>query len=335
MSVKKIAVLFFAFVFALSLMTAPRSLYAEELIEVGPVNNLFIKIDAGSINWSEDKVSFNYIALPRTAERAKLFDDDFKVKGTASAQYEVIVDLLGDTYVVNQITLKNAQGTRLTSAVDKSGSQKIERSLVVSRCMDIITEQKPGLSLKMALEIGRKCVSAGQNAKAIPFLEIPAETNIDDACYLLGVIYYGEKEYKKAKEYFETAYEGMELGKAASMLGYMYYNAAGVERDYEKAMAYFRESAKNGSYSGYRMLGYAYYEGRAVKKSSKKAREYLTRAIELGDTSEETMKLYTYVDDTIKTQQMKDKAQIQAIFNVVRDLAQYNEEEDSEEYDEE
>lgn len=73
------------------------------------------------------------------------------------------------------------------------------------------------------------------------------------AAYMLGVIYYDEREeirigrdYKKAVEYFKKA---ADLGYAESqyMLGICYINSHGVAQDMNKAKSLLKTAAKNGS----------------------------------------------------------------------------------------
>ena len=69
---------------------------------------------------------------------------------------------------------------------------------------------------------------------------------------------------------------------AANDLGYMYYRGIGVERDYEKAKAYFLTGGYGDGGVGFYNLALIYLRGHGVESDFEKAIEYMKRSAEMG-----------------------------------------------------
>ena len=97
------------------------------------------------------------------------------------------------------------------------------------------------------------------------------------AIYELGKVYfYGagvEKDFGKAKEYFETAAEKGSVG-ANYYLGKIYYNGNGVQTNHVKAKEYFEKSANADNVFSTYYLGKLYYWGDGVEKNHDKANAF-------------------------------------------------------------
>lgn len=97
------------------------------------------------------------------------------------------------------------------------------------------------------------------------------------AIYELGKVYfYGagvEKDFGKAKGYFETAAEKGSVG-ANYYLGKIYYNGNGVQTDHVKAKEYFEKSANADNVFSTYYLGKLYYWGDGVEKNHDKANAF-------------------------------------------------------------
>ena len=66
-------------------------------------------------------------------------------------------------------------------------------------------------------------------------------------------------------------------------LGAMYLYGDGVEKDYAKAISYFKKAIKLGSTTAYYYLGIAAMEGRGVVKDINEAKRYFKIASAAGD----------------------------------------------------
>lgn len=110
--------------------------------------------------------------------------------------------------------------------------------------------------------------------------ELTAEESI-----ITGELYYlgngVEKDYKKAKKYFEKA---AELGNesAEGYLGLFYEKGYGVEKDIDKALYWYKKSALKGNIFSKYSLGYIYYEGKEVERNLNYSFKWYKEAAEDG-----------------------------------------------------
>jgi hypothetical protein len=66
--------------------------------------------------------------------------------------------------------------------------------------------------------------------------------------------------------------------QAQSILGHMYEDGVGVEKNISKAIKYYEQAASKGFPDAECRLGHIYYRGQAVPRDTKKACKWLTRA---------------------------------------------------------
>ena len=97
--------------------------------------------------------------------------------------------------------------------------------------------------------------------------------------------FYGigtEKDYKKAKEWFEYG-TNYQIGQCYAFLGEIYLHGFGLKKeeiDYKKANSLFNQAILNGETAmGYSGLGYMYYYGLGVKRDKKEAYNSFLRGI--------------------------------------------------------
>ena len=103
------------------------------------------------------------------------------------------------------------------------------------------------------------------------------EENKDGALLEKGAKLYSEGNYDFAIEYYRlSAAFGNVI--AISNLGFCYYYARGVDRDYTLARAYFELAAKHGEINALYMLGDIYINGYGVKTDEKKGIEFYVDA---------------------------------------------------------
>ncbi len=112
------------------------------------------------------------------------------------------------------------------------------------------------------------------------------------ACSAVGDLHLEQKQYSKAKKYFEMVcdranskdsfaverIDGIMTEKqpiievvkvACDGLGQFYYNGKGVRQSYEKALLYWEKACDLGSGESCGFAGYAYFNGKGVKEDSK------------------------------------------------------------------
>ncbi|WP_195429880.1 tetratricopeptide repeat protein [Clostridium sp. D46t1_190503_E9] len=111
------------------------------------------------------------------------------------------------------------------------------------------------------------------------------EINSVEECLLAGEMYYlgkdVEKDYYKAKEYFEkAAEEGSEY--AESYLGLFWEKGYGCEKDIEKALYWYKKAALKGNAFAQYSLGYMYFIGEEVEKNLEYSFKWYREAAENG-----------------------------------------------------
>ncbi len=107
-------------------------------------------------------------------------------------------------------------------------------------------------------------------------------------------VYFLQKgDFSHAKVLFEKA-DKLGHPDAPRVLGLMYVNGDGVERDYAKAMHYFQKAFDRGNYVAAYDIGAMYKNGEGVAKNIEKAKSYFTIAAkkEYGLAQFELAKLY-------------------------------------------
>ena len=143
-------------------------------------------------------------------------------------------------------------------------------------------------NLGMAYACGYYGVTADKD-KAVYWLKKSAKGENPMACVQMGLynLYTVQTEsaYKKAFEYFKSAYY---LGEEEAVinLGLCYLQGKGVKEDKKEAVKCFREAVKStNSGIAYYNLGLCYENGGGVRKDYKKAIEAYGKAVENGESA--------------------------------------------------
>lgn len=105
-----------------------------------------------------------------------------------------------------------------------------------------------------------------------------------DALYSIGWYAKNDKNFEKAKEYFEKA---VELGSANAYvnLGIMYDEGEGTDEDLNLAFKYYMKAAIKENSNGIMLVGIAYWRGRGINTDKYKALEWLNKAADMDNTS--------------------------------------------------
>lgn len=107
------------------------------------------------------------------------------------------------------------------------------------------------------------------------------DTMSADEAFDMGYKYDKEKDYQKAIKYYKMAVEKGSIA-AANNLGTIYLFGYGVEKDYATAFRLFMDGAKRGSAFSQSQLGYMYDNGLFVDKNSDEAIKWSLKAAEQG-----------------------------------------------------
>lgn len=122
-------------------------------------------------------------------------------------------------------------------------------------------------------------------AKAVYWLTKAAERNHDYAQYILGDMYADgtgvqKDEFKAAQWYKKSAEQGNSSAQCA--LGYMYARGQGVPKNYFDAARWYKKSAEQGNRRGQLSLGLAHLKGQGVIRDKKEGCELIRAATEEG-----------------------------------------------------
>ncbi len=115
-----------------------------------------------------------------------------------------------------------------------------------------------------------------------------ADQNYSFAFYQVGYrYYYGsgvDKNYNKAKEWFEKSVLQARNPQASYFLGYMYENGKGCTADPVMAYESYMNATKLGNLNGMWSIGHCYEEGISVAQNYNMARNWYTKAADLGSS---------------------------------------------------
>ncbi|MDC5294827.1 tetratricopeptide repeat protein [Acinetobacter baumannii] len=122
---------------------------------------------------------------------------------------------------------------------------------------------------------------------AFKLLSDLSQSGHKEAINYLGILYRNgigvKKDYNKALNLFEKAVS-LNVSGSKFNLGNMYFNGYGTEVDYKKAAYWFDQAVRyeQDAYAA-EMLGGMFYEGRGVEKNINKSLEFYQIAADQGD----------------------------------------------------
>jgi PPM family protein phosphatase len=99
--------------------------------------------------------------------------------------------------------------------------------------------------------------------------------------YLLGRAYHAQKDYQKAIKYYRQAAE-LGYARAQNNLGWMYAMGAGLPLDFQQAVAWSQKAAEQGHADAQYNLGLCYEYGGGVPIDIRQARYWYQKAAEQG-----------------------------------------------------
>lgn len=138
-------------------------------------------------------------------------------------------------------------------------------------------------------------------SNAFKFAQIAADKEDKEGLTVLGALYLNgwgvNKDEKKAFEcYLQAAAQGHEV--ALNQIGWMYQTGCGVEEDPVQAFFWYNESAQKGNDVGMNNLAYCYKDGYGVEQDVEAAAEWFKKAAETGcDNS--MLELGKYYQETL------------------------------------
>ena len=159
----------------------------------------------------------------------------------------------------------------------------------------------------LCMMMGSLCLSAQNGNNYVEKLEHDASLGAWEAQHLLGQRYLkgegvAKDEAKGAKLIIKAANNELVHPHVLWYAGYLYQSGWGVERDYVKAVEWYRKSAEKGYKLGQNRLAQMYKNGWGVEQDYAKAAEWFTKAAEQGmsDAQYQLGLLYQFGDGVEK-----------------------------------
>lgn len=117
---------------------------------------------------------------------------------------------------------------------------------VAARCLEpVASAGNPRGVMELGVIYAFSPEFADRAADGVKLLESAAKSGYKDANAYLGFYYFGQKDYNKAKAYFDAA-QPLKSGFANAALGSMYLEGNGVREDGAKARESYRQSSLEG-----------------------------------------------------------------------------------------
>lgn len=140
-------------------------------------------------------------------------------------------------------------------------------------------------NMKRNYRSGLESFNKGRYTTAFSTLTPVAKSGLANAQYLLGVMYQQgkgvEKNYKRAAKWYQLAAD-QKLPAAQNHLGYLYHYGKGVPQNLRKAVKFYKLSATQNDNLAFHNLGIVYENGHGVSQDYEKAIKYYKIAAKSG-----------------------------------------------------
>lgn len=191
--------------------------------------------------------------------------------------HEEIISKVTDSNVSSEME-RQSEDKKLLALREQCKNEEEEACKTLAEKGDI-----QGLQKLCDEKVGVACVRLGyssQNGKKHWYYK-GCESSHILSCRLLGDVYFREKNYIQAFEFYSVACEGGNMG-ACNSVGAFYYSGWGVKQNGVKALEFYTKACDGGDATGCASVGGVYNSGiYGVKKDFIKARSYYAKACEL------------------------------------------------------
>lgn len=116
---------------------------------------------------------------------------------------------------------------------------------LAERCLNLVADNHPRAMTELGVIYLFNPKFSSRAADGLKLLERAAKAGYKDADNYLGFYYYGKKDYKKAKEYFDASMPATS-GFAYAAMGGMHMEGKGVAKDLSKALDDYRQASLKG-----------------------------------------------------------------------------------------
>ncbi|MFU1855780.1 serine/threonine-protein kinase [Sphingobacterium sp. NGMCC 1.201703] len=167
----------------------------------------------------------------------------------------------------------------------------VERLYIEHKPDSMLHELKDSANLQLPQVSGKAVryytlalIEKADTTALVPYLLKTQEMELQEFSYLMGELYYVGKyvkqDYQKARTLFErNPYDP----QSQTMLGHIFFMGLGTEKNYPKAIEYYKSASQQENTVAMYALGYAYATGEGVPKDFEAAKQLLNDVIRRND----------------------------------------------------
>ncbi len=126
---------------------------------------------------------------------------------------------------------------------------------LAAKCLGIVADHSPRATMELGVLYAFSPEFSKQKSEGVKLLQKSAGEGYNDANCYLGLYYFSNKDYKKAKAYFDAC-NPIQYGFGDTALGSMYLAGYGVKSDPVKARQYYHLAAEKGYPRGMALYGF-------------------------------------------------------------------------------
>lgn len=195
--------------------------------------------------------------LPRNLEAAVGWMERAAESGSMEAKlqlrkYKVLLERSKKAVSSVKLEMDNRTLSQIAASKTQATNDKDENSTKAQDNEPQITLTPEELASPIVF--ARRAISVEKNpAKAIRLLRGPAKAGNSEASSLMGNLYYRDKEFEKARSWFQAAARDGDV-EAQRYLGMIFFLGQGVEQDYAQASLWLGKATQGGDTQAPRYL---------------------------------------------------------------------------------
>ena len=141
------------------------------------------------------------------------------------------------------------------SVVSIAMYHKAGNTALAERCLKLVSDRSPRAEMELGAIYTFSPDYSRHASEGLRLLQKAAKAGQNGANCYLGLYYFNQKDYKKAKEYFDACHP-MDYGVGYTALGNMYTGGMGLAENLPKAREYYRQAALKGYPRGMALYGF-------------------------------------------------------------------------------
>lgn len=140
------------------------------------------------------------------------------------------------------------------SVVNAALYHKLWSPELAVRCLKLVTDHTPRSAMELGAIYAFSPEFSSLSSDGVKLLEESAKAGLNEANCYLGLYYFNQKDYTKAKQYFDAC-KPMKYGIGHTALGSMYLEGKGVKESGANARENYKQAALEGYPRGMSLYG--------------------------------------------------------------------------------